>query len=220
MSVTRVELSQAFREAIMTEFADVPSEEQISLTFSEEFEQKMKKLIERQKKSYWKYVNTVAKRVAVVALLVLSVAMMVLSNEEVRASMLQWCKDVYEEYIYYYFEGDTTKVIEYEYQLMGIPEGVEKVYEYRDSEIVTISYENQAGDYIDFRQQVTEDFDIYVDNEKGKWSTVIINNKDVKLFDYTTLMGAMWIEDGYYMLLIYHGCDDIEIIKEMVETVR
>lgn len=164
--------------------------------------------------------NTAKKRVAVAVISLLSMLMLAMSNEDVRASMLQWCENVYKEYTHYYFEGETTKVIEHEYQLTVIPDGFEIAYEYRDSEIVTIAYENQIGNYIQFRQQVTENFDTYVDNEKGKWNTVLINNKDVKLFDYTTLMGAMWIEDGYYMLLIYHGCDDMEIVKEMVETMR
>lgn len=220
MAMTRNELNQALREAVMSEFADVPDESQIAFAFSEKFEQKMRKLIVRQKKSYWKYVNTAKKRVAIAVISLLSMLMLAMSNEDVRASMLQWCENVYKEYIHYYFEGATTKVIEHEYQLTVIPDGFEIVYEYRDSETVTIAYENQIGNYIQFRQQVTENFDTYVDNEKGKWNTVLINNKDVKLFDYTTLMGAMWIEDGYYMLLIYHGCDDMEIVKEMVETMR
>ena len=111
-------------------------------------------------------------------------------------------------------------MIEHEYQLTVIPDGFEKVYEQRDTESIMITYENQVGDYIQFRQQITEDFDTYVDNEKGKWSTVVINDKDVKVFDYTTLMGAMWVEDGYYMFLVYYGCDDNKIIKEMIETIR
>ncbi len=220
MEMTRAQLNQAFREAAMAEFIDVPGETQIAFVFSDKFEQKMRKLIARQRKSYWKYVNTAAKRVAVIAILVLSIAMMALSNEEVRASMLQWCKDVYKEYIYHYFEGDTTKEIEHKYQLSVIPEGFEVVYEYAGTEHVVTCYEDEEGNYIMFSQWTTEDFGIYVDNEKGEWSTIIINNHEVKLFDYTVQKGAMWIEDGYYMLLEYHGCDDMEIIKEMVETVR
>lgn len=220
MEMTRNELNQALREAVMSEFADVPDESQITFAFSEKFEQKMQKLIARQKKSYWKYVNTAKKRVAIAVISLLSMLMLAMSNEDVRASMLQWCENVYKEYIHYYFEGETTKKIEHEYQLTVVPDGFEKVYEQRDTESIMITYENQVGDYIQFRQQITENFDTYVDNEKGKWSTVVINDKDVKVFDYTTLMGAMWVEDGYYMFLVYYGCDDNKIIKEMIETIR
>lgn len=33
-------------------------------------------------------------------------------------------------------------------------------------------------------------------------------------------MGAVWVEDGYYMSLLYYGCEDIEIIKNMIETIE
>lgn len=220
MAMTRKELNQAFREAIMLEFVDVPDESQITFAFSEKFEQKMQKLIARQKKSYWKYVNTAKKRVAVAALLVLSVAMMLLSNEEVRASMLQWCEDVYEEYIHYYFEGETTKVIEHEYQLTMIPDGFEVVYEDKDEERCIVEYENKDGDCISLYQNITNKFEINVDNENIEQYIAIIGNKEVTLSHYGTQMSAMWIEDGYFMLLMYYGCDNIEIIKEMVENVR
>ena len=220
MAMTRTQLNQVFREALMSEFADIPCEEQISFVFSEKFEQKMKKLIVRQKKSYWKYVNTAKKRVAIAVISLLSVLMMAMSNEEVRASMLQWCEKVYQEYIHYYFEGGTTRVIEHEYQLTMIPEGFEKVYELKDQETIVSGYENASGDYIQLEQYVTEDFETYIDNEKGKWSTVTIGDKEVKLCEHIDLMAAMWIEDGYYMVLVYHGCDDVEIIKEIVENVK
>lgn len=220
MAMTRTQLNQVFREALMSEFADIPCEEQISFVFSEKFEQKMKKLIVRQKKSYWKYVNTAKKRVAIAVISLLSVLMMAMSNEEVRASMLQWCENVYQEYIHYYFEGGTTRVIEHEYQLTMIPEGFEKVYELKDQETIVSGYENASGDYIQLEQYVTEDFETYIDNEKGKWSTVTIGDKEVKLCEHIDLMAAMWIEDGYYMFLVYHGCDDVEIIKEIVENVK
>ncbi len=220
MAMTRTQLNQVFREALMSEFADIPCEEQISFVFSEKFEQKMKKLIVRQKKSYWKYVNTAKKRVAIAVISLLSVLMVALNNEEVKASMLQWCENVYQEYIHYYFEGGTTRVIEHEYQLTMIPEGFEKVYELKDQETIVSGYENASGDYIQLEQYVTEDFETYIDNEKGKWSTVTIGDKEVKLCEHIDLMAAMWIEDGYYMFLVYHGCDDVEIIKEIVENVK
>ena len=100
MAMTKVELNQVFRESVSMEFADIPSnEEQISFPFSDNFLQKMSKLIALQKTLYWNCVNTATKRVAIVAILFLTIASVVFSNEEARASMLQWCEDVYEEYI-------------------------------------------------------------------------------------------------------------------------
>ncbi|MBQ2900331.1 MAG: hypothetical protein IJE49_12720 [Agathobacter sp.] len=184
MAMTRAELNQAFREVASMEFADIPADESmIPFEFSEKFTKKMEKLIARQKKPYWKYVNTAKKRVAIAVIAVLSLCMVALGNEEIRASMLQWCEDVYEEYIRYYFEGDTTKKIEYVYQLTMVPEGFEVEQEIGNTEYRLVKYRNNAGDSIKLEQGITEDRDYYWDNENGEWNTEILNDKEVKLFD-------------------------------------
>lgn len=100
MAMTRVQLNQVLRDAASMEFADISSyEEQISFSFSDKFLHKMEKLIARQRKLYWNFVNTATKRVAIVVILLLSISATVFSNEEVRATMLQWYEDVYEERI-------------------------------------------------------------------------------------------------------------------------
>ena len=100
MAMTRVQLNQVLRDAASMEFADISSnEEQITFSFSDKFLHKMEKLIARQRKLYWNFVNTATKRVAIVVILLLSISATVISNEEVRATMLQWYEDVYEERI-------------------------------------------------------------------------------------------------------------------------
>ena len=221
MAMNRVRLNQAFREVVSMEFADIPCDEkQIQFNFSDKFTKKMEKLIECQKMPYWKYVNTVGKRIAIVAILLLSITVTALGNESVKASMLQWCEDIYEEYIRYYFEGDTTKRIEYEYQLMYVPEGFEKVYEQRDEETVIIGYENESGDYIQFEQHATVGYDFNVDNEKGEWSNILIGDEEVRVYEHPDLMYAIWIENGYSMHIMYHGCQDIKIIYEMIKEMK
>lgn len=219
--MTSAELKQAFREAASMEFADIPCDEaQIVFNFSDRFLQKMDKLIARQKKPYWGLVNTARKRVAVVAILILSIVMTVFSSEEIRASMLQWCVDVYDTYIYYFFEGETTKEITHEYQLTMVPEGFEVIYDYRDEESITIGYENIEGDYIQFEQHVTEGYDYYVDNENLKWSKIMLDGLEVKLYEHPDMMGAIWIRDGYSMQITYYGCEEIEIITKMINAVE
>ena len=221
MAMNRAQLNQAFREVASMEFADIPSDEtQIQFNFSDEFTKKMEKLIAHQKKPYWEYVSTLEKRIVIVAILVLSIVVTAFSYEEVRASMLRWCEDMYEEYIRYYFEGDTTKVIEYEYQLTYVPEGFEKVYEQRDYETIIIGYENKVGDYIQFEQHATTGYDFNVDNENGEWSNIIIDDEDIRVYQHPDLMCALWIEEGYSMYIVYYGCQDVKMIYEMIRTMK
>lgn len=221
MSMIRAELNHAFREAIAMEFVDVPKEDSVvAFSFSNRFEQRMRTLIRRQKKNYWKYVNTAKKRVAIAVITMFSILMLALGNDEVRASMLQWCADVYDTHIHFYFEGDTTKEIEYEYYLTMVPDGFEMVREQKDSRWIVIEYENKKGDCIVWTQSITEGTQYIDDNENGEWSTSEIRNLKVRLYDYKSVMGAIWIEDGYLMNLTYYGCEDITVIEEMIRTIE
>lgn len=222
MAMTRAQLNQAFREVASMEFADIPCDEaQIQFNFSDKFTQKMEKLIARQKKPYWEYMNTAGKKIAIVAILVLSITVTVFSNEEVRASMLRWCEDVYEEYIEYFFQGDTTTEIFHEYQLTSIPSGFDKVSQIEDVGIRIVKYSNDEEDIIKFEQYATKGYSYVVDNEKAKVSTITVRGIEVKLYEYEReLMGAMWVEDGYYMSLTYYGCEDIEVVKKLIESIE
>lgn len=221
MAISKAELKQAFREVASMEFAEIPcSEEQIVFTFSKKFHKKMEKLIVRQQSAFWHMCNTMAKKTAVIVIVAVSLFVTLLSSEEIRASMLEWCANVYKEYMEYYFEGETTTKIKHEYQLTMVPDGFEVVYEQRDIESITTCYENEEGDAIEFQQYVTEGFRYVLDNENTTYSTVMIDGKEVKIYKYYELAGAMWIEDGYYLWLIYYGCEDLNIIKEMVRTIE
>lgn len=221
MSMIRAELNQAFREAIAMEFSDVPKEDSVvAFSFSNRFEQRMRTLIHRQRKSYWKYVNTAKKRVAVAVITMFSILMLALGNDDVRASMLQWCADVYDTHIHFYFEGDTTKEIEYEYYLTMVPDGFEMVRDAKGSRLRVLEYKNETGDTITLEQHVTDGYESVVDNENVEWSTCEIRGLEVYIYMWEEYMGAMWCEDGDFMHLVYYGCEDIALIKEMVRTIE
>lgn len=221
MSMTRAELNQAFREAIILEFVDVPKADAvIDFSFSNIFERKMGKLITRQKKNYWKYINTAKKRVAVAVVMILSAFMLALGKDEVRAFMFQWCADIYDTHIHYYFEGDTTKVIEHEYYLTMVPDGFEVVREQTFEGMRRVEYKNDVGEHIIFAQYSTDGYSYMFDNDKTEVLECEIRGLEIKVYIWEEIMGAMWCEDGYYMNLQYIGCDDIEIIKEMVYAIE
>ncbi len=221
MAITRTELHQAFRECISLEFVEVPNNENdIDITFSQEFLCKMEKLIANQKKSYWDFVNTAKKRVAVFAIIVTSLFVSLMSNEEVCAAIIEWCVEVFDGYNVYYFEGATTNRIVREYELTMVPDGFEVVRVDESDKWIDVIYENEEGNKIFFSQYATEDCDYSVDNENAKEQTIMIKGVEVKIYQYDDLIGAMWIKDGYYMSLTYYGCEDVKTIKDMVESVK
>lgn len=58
--MNKTDFKNAFREAVASEFSQIPTdEESIDFTFSKRFNKQMKKLIRSQKKSYYSFVRYV-----------------------------------------------------------------------------------------------------------------------------------------------------------------
>ena len=68
---TSREFERAMWDSLREEFADVPKEEELDLSFSPEFEQRMDSLCRSTSRKSWKYVNTTAKRVLIAAVLII-----------------------------------------------------------------------------------------------------------------------------------------------------
>lgn len=106
MAMTRVELNQVFREVTSLEFVGVPYiEETIEFEFSDDFQKKMDKLIARQKKVYWEYVNTAKKRVAIVAIVCLSLFVTACTNPEFREPIIRQMENLEGIMRHYFVEG-------------------------------------------------------------------------------------------------------------------
>ncbi|MGN1086218.1 MAG: hypothetical protein ACI4Q5_04200, partial [Porcipelethomonas sp.] len=65
--MTNSEFKQAISEALCEEYVKSIPEHNSDHIFSDSFNKKMKKLIKRQKKPYYKFINTAGKRAACIA---------------------------------------------------------------------------------------------------------------------------------------------------------
>ncbi|MBR3918359.1 MAG: DUF4367 domain-containing protein [Clostridia bacterium] len=89
----------------------LPTNEELShITFSEEFERKMQKLIDRQKKFYYYWFNTVGKRVAAIILvLLLSLTTITFSVKALREPVIRFIVETYEKFSSVVFINDKTE---------------------------------------------------------------------------------------------------------------
>ena len=71
MAMSKDDFKNAFREVISKEYSHIPSEEEIDFEFSDRFNKKMQKRVFTTKKTIWKFMNSTAKKVAVVALVII-----------------------------------------------------------------------------------------------------------------------------------------------------
>lgn len=95
MSICKEQFINALRKVVSDEFKDIPdNEDDIEFSFSNNFNHKMQKLIKRQKKSYWKFINTASKRVAIICIAIISLLCGMLCIEPIRVSAIEAFEEI------------------------------------------------------------------------------------------------------------------------------
>lgn len=221
MSMTKAELKNAFREAASYEFRDVPRDDSmIQHEFSPEFEQKIEKLIRKEKKFLWHFVNTASKRVAVIAAVFVMLFTTACSVEAIREPIVRFLIEVYESFTEYNFEGEKSDTITKEYKISGIPEGFTQTDYFRDDTGITTTYENEHGDKIRFSQTITSGTDITIDGEHAETKSVDVSGREFQLYLREDISVAFWIEDIYVLKIVYHGSVSEQGMIDIIETIE
>ena len=221
MSMTKAELKNAFREAASYEFREVPRDDsQIQHEFSPEFEQKIKKLIRKEKKFFWHFVNTASKRVAVIAAVLVMLLTTACSVEAIREPIVQFLIEVYETFTEYTFEGEKTDTISKEYQISTVPKGFTQTSYTKDDTGITTTYENEHGDLIRFAQLVTDDTNLSIDVEKGETTIIDVSGREVYLYKMDNLIYSMWIEDTYLLEVVCRGSFTEQDVIDIIENIE
>ncbi len=220
MAMTKQQFKDAFREAVSAEFAHIPTHEMdIPFAFSEKFCNRMEKLIRSQKKPYWVYVNTAAKRAALILALLFSLLASACAIKDIREPIVSFFTDIYDTYIRYIFEGETVDEITYEYTLGYVPTGYEQT-DHLDSKLrIITSYQNETGELIEFAQVVTDNAQTTINNGLGNGYSIVVSDVEVKILEIEDIRKAFWIRDGYLLSIVTTGNLDMEILQEMILSV-
>lgn len=92
-------LAQALQEDLDAKMAQLPPENEVDFEFSEEFESDMQKLLNRASKPYYYFINTVGKRVAVIAVvLFIALTTTVFSVEALRKPVVKFFVTFFEKF--------------------------------------------------------------------------------------------------------------------------
>ncbi len=220
MAMNLTTLKKAFRDAVSSEFAFVPSEAEITHTFSDEFEEKTKKLIKSQKKITWNIWCTPFKRTATVFLAIIIIFSYTMSVEAVRNPVLSFITRVYETFTEYLFGDCTTKVITQEYSITYLPEGFKQVNKLAAKDNITVIYKHFNGDVIQFNQYSTDEMFYFSDNEHEEIIEFNSSGKEIKMYERNEMYKAFWTENEYFFVLTYYGETDIDEMKEIISSVK
>lgn len=190
-------LIEAFDFYAVQKCKALPSDEVLSpITFSESLEEKMQRLIARQKKSWFYLVNTAAKKVAVIILAVLiGVTATTFSVKSLRQSAIKFITETYEKFTRIIFvndidneaEGgsnDGTIIFEPVYPSY-IPKGFTLTNSMDLDVLVMREYKNAAGQSVMYRQKVNDDTVIGINTEENDYEIVYINGKEGFMFEFS-----------------------------------
>lgn len=224
MPMTREELKRIFQESVAKEFADIPeNEDEIEHVFSDKFVRNMDKLIARQKKPYWKLIYNGKLRVAMVAMVCLVLAMTAGGAvvEAGQTTEIVQTESLIEGIRVYRVIGDTTTDLKHKYYLTNVPEGFKEVnaagFGYGWN---MVKYQDAKGNYIRFAQHPTQGIQFHLENEILKEYSVEIRGIEVKFFEYSDEIIAIWLDDESAMIIEYYGCTDRDVIIELIEAME
>lgn len=220
LSMSREEFKAAFREVVSSEFAHIPTDESsIDFTFSEKFIKRMDKLIRAQRKSYYKFINTAAKRAAVIFAAIITLFTASLSVKAIREPVVRFIKQVYETFIHYTFEGEIQPKIKKEFFIKTLPDGFIQHDKIESDLAITTIYVND-NNTIKFTQQSTNNANHFFDNESGTLTKVTISGINVDIYESENIKHAVWTDEGYFFKLTCIGEINIDSVTMMIESIQ
>ena len=182
--------------------------------FSPKFEKRMKRLIGRRNKPYYRIINTAAKRAACTAAAVLIVSSAtIMSVDALRNAIIDFIVSVYEKFSIIFTEDKKA------------PETIEEIYNITyDLNDYTIDYHEYneifrntvyvKDDYvIDFSQYTKSAYNLLINTENAETTAIDINgNEAVYFYDNHNYSHIIW-DNGDYIIDISSNIDKNALIS-------
>lgn len=224
MAITKDEFFDVLRMYAAKEFEDVPTDDsEIDFEFSDEFNRKMEKLLKRVRYDSTHVVSWATKKIIVIAAaLTLAIAGM-MSVSAIREPIVEIIMEIYDGFVDLFFEGDTTNKITYQYSLSKVPEGFVETQRLSNDAENIVQYENlKSKQSFIFRQSITEQNFISIDNEHGHIEKFTANGISVNIYisDLGGSYYAFWTKDSYYMTLSFSGTTTVDELIEIIKTIQ
>ncbi|MEA5093638.1 MAG: DUF4367 domain-containing protein [Sedimentibacter saalensis] len=218
-------LSYAVKESVIKEINEMPTEEQIkeNVHFSATFENKMKKLINKQKhKRIIKSAYVYSKKIAVFVSIIISIGFgTLMTAEAVQKAVITTVVEWYEDHNGFIFENTSNKSNEeiLNESQIKLPAYIPEAFELSESEdydsFKLYVYKNEEGKNLVFNAiVVTDKNETFIDNEYTDYEIIEINGKETYLF--------MGTEDDYMSIIWTDGnvLYDISTDRNLIEIIR
>lgn len=187
-------------------FSDVPSEDEITLIPSERFMKRVDKLVSAQKHSYWKYVNSVGKKVAIIVLAFLTLFGSVLSVKAIREPVFQFISETWDSFTRL-FTSETINTASSETEIKTvftipaslIPDGFSETSHSNDlSSCFTVW--NNGVEEITLTQNLIS-ADITINTENAELKKIKIDAQDAYFCSNKGISTIVWNDGAYSFVL-------------------
>lgn len=215
-------LKEALKEINKWEYENLHLDALEEVIPSIRYQKRMERLIRRQKQPYWRYVNTIGKRVAVFAVAIALAVALSLSVSAVREPVVKFFINVYEKFVeFFYDENDIARApdaIETVYTLGYVPEGYE-LERCEIGDLVTrFVWTNQNGERISFSQGVLGLWN-QMDNDNSNYEILYVDKMYIACLVKENNEYFYWQEDNYRFTLHIPRDLPFECVRKIIESI-
>ena len=197
----------------------VPEED---VYFSPQYEKKMAHLIKRQKRPYWKYVNTVGKKIAVIAIAFMMLFGLSMSIKAIREPVVSFIVTSFDKFSELFVDksevNSASDKIEEIYELTQLPQG------YSENGI-NISLRNIETTYfngdseIRFYQSIISN-KVTIDTEDSYETILFIKDYEIYYIYKNNLTKALWRNEKYIFEIYCNTEISEEEMRYIISSLR
>ena len=211
-------LRQAFLEAANQEREEYEAMESPLGEGSEAHQRKMERLIRSRRRGWWKYVNTAAKRAAVIVAALLVLCSCAMSVKAIREPVIRAIVYVYETFTSLFFEceedEDTAPLKPC--TLQTVPEGYVEKEKLMNEAMVRVFWENDQGQWIRLQQTPKESHAVVLDNESAEMKVHTVRGLQLYIQVSKSTEAWNWVEGNSAFYLVF----PTELHDEFMEQMK
>lgn len=201
---------------------NLPNKDELkTITFSQTFETKMKKLLATQKKSYYYMINTVGKRIAIIiTALLITLTATTFGVKAIRETVIEFITETFEKFtrISITNNEDIPAVIVFQkIQPQYIPDGFAIMIENDFEDSCRILYRNSDNIPISYSQQSNYDSNFTTDTEGSNFEIIYINSLKGIMYNNKEFNKIVFGNEKYFFTL--DGKIPMEELLKMAESI-
>jgi hypothetical protein len=215
-------LKEAFREINKWEYENLHLETLEEVIPSPAYIKRMERLIQWQKRSCWKYVNSIGKRIAMIAVAIALTFGLSMSVCAVRKPVVEFFVNMYEKFVEFFYDDDVSakapSTIETVYTLGYVPEGYELESCSIEKMATCFIWINEVGEQIVFSQGLLCEYSL-MDNENSNYEIMSVNDITMAVLEKDSIRYCYWSTKNYRFILYMPSDISSDVFDSLINSI-